>query len=289
MKYEAKLPAELPRGGPFVDDSVHHREMQVAGRALDRVEEENIALEQVIVSPAISLEWGIALWEEEFSITPPATADFAARQLAVGLAMKHKRDFTEETVRAAASLYLGYRPTVKTAPHSFYLGRSTFADGHVLVAPHIRWSLFIELDAVQTARPFDDTALILGIKSLSPGDLHTIWTVWTDEYFDWRDYYTWAAARFTARRIASRHLGYFPYVKLPPSPMWFGVPFSAGRPLVADHIRRSFFIEINAAKTAPGWDPSAMVAEVQAALPAEMYKAYSYRTDAVFNWNNFNP
>lgn len=289
MTFGEKLPAELPHGSPYPDGSDYHREMEVWGRALDRVEAENIALETAIVSPAISPDWGIQRWEKEFSIFPSPVADITSRRLAVLTAMKFRRDFRDSAVLAAAELYLGYKPVIKTAPHSFYLGRSTFADGHSLVAPHIRWSLFIQLDAVRTARPFDDIPLIEGIKSIAPADLCTVWSFWSDEYFDWRDYFTWATARFTARHIAARYLGYFPYVKMPPSPQWFGIPFTAARPLVADHIHRSFFVEIDAAKTAGGWDATAMLAAIQAALPPTMYKVYAYRTDAAFSWNNFNP
>lgn len=187
--YETKLKEELPRGSYLRDPAdPHQQEMGIWGRTFDGIELENKMLLEGIASPKHAAEWMIASYERQYQISPQTSATLADRQSAVITAMGLRRNLSISTIQAMAAGFLGYLPNIKTSPHAFYLGRSTFDSGHNMVEDWIKFGFWIELDATQTGKPYDDTALVAALLESGPADVQHVWTYWSDEPFDWNDY-----------------------------------------------------------------------------------------------------
>lgn len=189
MNYEEKLPKELPLGSYPQDPADRDfKEMQIWGAAIDAVELENKQLLEGIASPTYAPEWMVERYERQYGITPAAGATLSARRSAVIAQMGLRRNLSIATMAKVANGFLGYFPFIKTSPHAFYCGRSTFDSGHMLVAKHLMFAFLVELDAAVTPKPYDDTALIAALKAAAPAEVIYIWTYWDDEPFDWNDY-----------------------------------------------------------------------------------------------------
>lgn len=187
--YEHKMPAELPLGSYSRDPADRdQKELAIWGRALDKAELENKQLLEGIASPSFAPAWMVERYEKQYGITPPGGATLAERQAAIVAAMGLRRNLSISTYQKIANGFLGYFPFIKTSPHAFYLGRSTFDSGHNLVADHIKFAFWVELDIARTVRPYDDTALIAALKAAAPAEVRYIWTYWNDLPFDWNDY-----------------------------------------------------------------------------------------------------
>lgn len=189
MDYEEKLPAELPLGSyPRDPADPDQKEMAIWGRALDGVALENKQLLEGIASPTYAAEWMVERYERQYGIVPPAGATLEARRAAVIAQMGLRRNLSLSAMAKIANGFLGYFPFIKTSPHAFYCGRSTFDSGHVLVATHLMFSFLVELKAAVTPKPYDDAALITALKASAPAEVIYVWTYWDDEPFDWDDY-----------------------------------------------------------------------------------------------------
>jgi hypothetical protein len=187
--YEEKLPSELPLGSYDRDPADRDQlEMAIWGRALDRAELENAQLLEGIASPVYAPVWMVERYEREYQIVPDPGASLPTRQAAVVAAMGKRRNLSASTMQKVANGFLGYFPVIKTSPHAFYCGSSTFDSGHKLVADHIKFAFWVQLQHLLTAKPYDDTNLIAALKAASPAEVTHIWTYWDDEAFDWNAY-----------------------------------------------------------------------------------------------------
>lgn len=189
MGYEKKLPSELPLGSYDPDPADRHRlELAIWGTALDGVETENKQLLEGIASPNYAPEWMVERYETQYGIVPPAGATLAARRAAIVAKMGLRRNLSAATMAKIANGFLGYFPFIKTSPHAFYCGFSTFESGHQLVAKHLMFAFLIELRAAVTPKPYNDSALIAALKAAAPAEVLYVWTYWDDEPFNWNNY-----------------------------------------------------------------------------------------------------
>lgn len=189
MNYEEKLPKELPLGSyPQDPADLDFKELQIWGAAIDAVDLENKQLLEGIASPTYAPEWMVERYERQYRITPAAGATLAARRAAIIAQMGLRRNLSISTIAKVANGFLGYFPFIKTSPHAFYLGRSTFDSGHKLVADHIKFAFWVELKALVTPKPYNDTQLIAALKTAAPAEVIYIWTYWDDEPFNWDAY-----------------------------------------------------------------------------------------------------